>query len=409
MKGRFDNGAVQSKLAAISAAMDVLLKVLEWIVGPAALGWFIWWRLREDEQGGIGFIVKFVASAVIGWIFFRYGVAWFREGGLMAIVGLGAGMVSALAMGLIWREELVGVFTGFFGSFYENNAPLEPKPYYAHAEARRMAGDIPGAIAAVRAELEKFPQDYDGRMRLAALLAEHSEDLAGALAVIEDTLQLPGLKPSQTAYALNTAADWHLKIARNSEAARQCVERIVALLPGTDAALHAGQRLANFTSQEMLEREDNRQPIAIPEFERKLGLKRHRHVAPAKPDINAEERRLRDRLARNANDWLAREELARLYVEEFEFFDRGLQELEILISTPGQPKLEVVRWLHQKADWQVKFFNDVEAGRATLRRIQELYPNSAFAERAARAMLYLQPASKSERKKPGEQPGLSEV
>lgn len=388
--------------------MDVLLKVLEWIAGLAALGWFVWWRLREDEQGGVGFVVKCAASSFIVWIFLRYGVAWFREGGLTAVVGLGAGMSSALALGIVWREELMGVFTGFFGGFYENNTPVEPKPYYAHAEARRMAGDIPGAVAAVRAELEKFPQDYEGRMKLAALLAEHSEDLAGALAVIEDTLQLPGLKPSQTAYALNTAADWHLKFARNSESARQCVERIAALLPGTDAALHAEQRLANFTTQEMLEREDHRQPIAIPEFERKLGLKRKKHAAPAKPDLNAEERRLRDRLARNANDWLAREELARLYVEQFEFFERGLQELETLISTPGQPKLEVVRWLHQKADWQVKFFNDVEAGRATLRRIQELYPNSAFAERAARAMLYLQPASKFEKKTPGGQPGVTE-
>jgi hypothetical protein len=95
-------------------------------------------------------------------------------------------------------------------------------------------------------------------------------------------------------------------------------------------------------------------------------------------------------------------------VEQLEFFERGLQELETLISTPGQPKLEVVRWLHQKADWQVKFFNDVEAGRATLRRIQELYPNSAFAERAARAMLYLQPASKFEKKTPGGEPGVTE-
>lgn len=389
--------------------MDILFKVLEWIAGLAALGWFIWWRLREDEQGGIGFVVKCVSSAFVLWIFFRYGVASFREGGLTAVVGLGAGMSSALALGMIWRAELMGVVTGFFGSFYEDNTPVEPKPYYAQAEAKRMAGDIPGAIAAVRGELEKFPQDFDGRMRLASLLAEDAEDLPGALAVIEDALQLPALSTGQTAYALNTAADWHLKYARNPETARQCVERIAALLPGTDAALHAQQRLANLATPEMLAREDNRQPIAIPEFGRKLGLKRRKPVAPEKPDINAEERRLRDRLARNPNDWVAREELARLYVEQFEFFERGLQELEVLITTPGQPKQEIVRWLHQKADWQVKYFNDVEAGRATLRRIQELYPNSAFAERAAHAMHYLQPVTKFEKKKPGgEPPGVVE-
>lgn len=389
--------------------MDILLKVLEWTAGLAALGWFIWWRLREDEQGGIGFVVKCVSSAFVLWIFFRYGVASFREGGLTAVVGLGVGMSSALALGMIWRAELMGLATGFFGSFFEDTTPIEPKPYYAQAEARRMAGDIPGAIAAVRGELEKFPQDFDGRMRLASLLAEDAEDLPGALAVIEDALQLKTLSTGQVAYALNTAADWHLKFARNPETARQCVERITTLLPGTDAALHAQQRLANLATPEMLAREDNRQPIAIPEFERKLGLKRRKHVAPEKPDINAEERRLRDRLARSPNDWVAREELARLYVEQFEFFERGLQELEVLITTPGQPKQEVVRWLHLQADWQVKYRNDVEAGRAALRRIQELYPNSAFAERAAHAMFYLQPGAKFEKKKPGgEQPGLIE-
>ena len=265
-----------------------------------------------------------------------------------------------------------------------------------------MAGDFPGAIAAVRAELEKFPNDFDGRMRLAALLAEHSEDLPGALAVIEDTLRLKSLAAGQVSYALNTAADWHLKFARDAESARLAIERITTLLAGTESALHAQQRLANFATPEMLAREDNRQPIALPEFERQPGLRRKKLAAPAKPDINAEERRLRERRAKNANDWAAREDLARLYVEQFEFFERGLQELEILITAPGQPKQEVVRWLHQKADWQVKLFNDVAAGRATLQRIQALFPNSAAAHRAATAMLHLQSVSKFV-KKPAEE------
>lgn len=379
--------------------MDIFLQILEWLGGIAALGWFIWWRLQRDESGPWSFVVKCAASAALVYVFFRYGVGFFRQGGLIAVVGLGAVMTCALALGLVWRDELIGAVGNVFGGFYEDTREMEAKPYYAIAEARRMDGDIPGAIAAVRAELEKFPQDFDGRMRLAALLAEHSEDLPGALAVIEEALSLKNVTPGQVAYALNTAADWHLKFARDTGSARQAVERITTLLAGTDAALHAQQRLANLPTDEMLAREDNRQPIAIPEFDRKLGLRRRKFVAPEKPDINAAERRLRDRLAKSPNDWAAREELARLYVEEFEFFDRGLQELEILITTQGQPQREVVRWLHQKADWQVKYFNDVEAGRATLKRIQELFPRSGAAERAAVAMLHLQPVSKFSKKK----------
>ena len=391
--------------------MDLLLKVLEWmliLLGLFGLGWLVWWRLQHDEAGPYGFLIKCAVSAVLGFIFLRFGVDLFRQGGLVAVVGLGAGMSCALALGVVWRDELMGAVTGFLGGFYEDKTPLEAKPYYAKADAARMAGDIPGAIAAVRAELTKFPNDYDGRMKLASLLAEHSEDLPGALRVIEEILTLKTLNTGQIAYALNTAADWQLKFARDTDGARRCIERITTLVPGTEAALHAGQRLANFTSQEMLEREDSRQPIKIPEFERKLGLKRRKHVAPEKPDINAAEKQFRERLARNSNDWVARQELARLYVEQFEFFERGLQELETLITTPGQPKQEIVRWLHQKADWQVKYLNDVEAGRATLKRVQELFPNSAFAHRAATAMLYLQSSGKPEKKKPGEEPGCTE-
>ena len=379
--------------------MELALKILEWTVGLAGFAWLIWWRLQKDEAGPWGFIIKALASVLIAYWFIRYGIGWFREGGMAAILGLGAVMSCSLALGVIWRDDLLGAIAHPFASLYEDQTPIKPKPYYAHAEAKRMAGDIPGAIAAVRGELEKFPDDFDGRMRLATLLAEHSEDLPGALAVIEEALLLKGLAPGQIAYALNTTADWHLKFGRDSESARLALERITTLLAGTNASLHAEQRLANHATPEMLAHEDDHRPIAIPEFDRKLGLRRKKFVAPEKPDINAEERRLRDRLAKNANDWSAREELARLYVEQFEFFERGLQELEILITRPGQPPREVVRWLHQKADWQVKMFNDVEGGRATLKRIPELFPNSAAAHRAATAMLYLQPISKFEKKK----------
>ena len=378
--------------------MDLALKILEWTVGLAVFGWFFWWRMHRSEASTGVFITKALISGVLVFVLVRF-VAPLALSGIGAIVGvpLMAGILMMLSM--TWRHEIAGIFADPLGDMIDGGKEqIKPQPFYAHAEARRMAGDFPAAIAAVREQLEKFPDDFDGRMRLAALLAEHSEDLPGALVVIEDTLRLKTLAPGQISYALNTAADWHLKFGRDVEAASLAIERISTMLPGTDAAQHAQQRLANFATPEMLAREDNRQPIAMPEYERKIGMHR-KFVAAEKPDINAEERRLRERLAKRANDWTAREELARLYVEQFEFFERGLQELEILITTPGQPKQEVVRWLHQKADWQVKLFNDVEGGRATLKRIQELFPNSAAAHRAATAMFHLQPVSKFARKK----------
>ena len=386
--------------------MDLALKILEWTGALAAFGWFFWLRLHRRE-GTLGALVaKLLASAALLWIVFGVVVPFLKRASadgvaayVVAIVGAGCTALCFLLLGALWRHEMTDWVASLIGNIFDGgHEEIKPQPFYAHAEAKRMAGDIPGAISEVRAELEKFPEDFDGRMRLAALLAEHSEDLPGAMAVIEEALQLKDLTDGQISYALKTAADWHLRYGRDSESARLAIERISTLLPGTQAALHAQQRLTNHTSQEMLAHEDDHSPIAMPEFERKLGMRRKKPVAAVKPDINAAERLLRDRLAKNKNDWTAREELARLYVEEFEFFDRGLQELEILISTPGQPKAEIVRWLHQKADWQAKLLDDVEAGRATLKRIQTLFPDSAAAHRAAVAIMHLQPVSKPQKK-----------
>lgn len=379
--------------------MELALKILEWTAGLAAFGWFFWWRMKRSEAGEGVIITKVLVTGVLVFALVRH-VAPLALDGYGAIVGVPLLAAILIMLSIMWRHEILGIVADPLGDMIDGGKEqVKPQPFYTHAEARRMAGDIPGAVAAVREQLEKFPSDFDGRMRLAALLAEDSEDLPGALAVIEDTLQLPGIEPGQISYALNTAADWHLKFARDAESARLAVERITTLAAGTNAALRAQQRLANFTTQESIEREDNRRELVIPESDRKLGLKRKKFAAPEKLDINAEEARLRGRLAKNANDWTAREELARLYVEQFEFYERGLQELEILITTPRQPQREVVRWLHQRADWQVKLFNDVEGGRATLKRIQTLYPKTAAAERAGIAMLHLQPISKFTKKK----------
>ena len=279
--------------------METALKILEWMAGLAALGWFCWWRLQRSQSSRRAIVTKSLITGVLVFAMVRH-VAPLALSGIGAIVGVPLLAAMLVILAILWRHEITGIFADPLGDMIDGGKEqIEPQPHYAHVEAKRMAGDYAGAVTAVRAELEKFPHDFDGHMRLAALLAEHLKDLPGALGVIEDTLQLPALAPNQIAYTLNTAADWHLQFARDTESARLAIERITTLLPGTTAALHAQQRLANFTTPEMLAREDERQPIAMPEFERKLGLKRRKPTAPEKPDINAAERRLRERLTKN--------------------------------------------------------------------------------------------------------------
>ncbi len=86
LKGRFDNGGSGRTIAA-PPIMDILLKVLEWTAGLAALGWFIWWRLRRSEQTEGVFITKALVTGVLVFAMIRH-VAPLALSGIGALVGV---------------------------------------------------------------------------------------------------------------------------------------------------------------------------------------------------------------------------------------------------------------------------------------------------------------------------------
>lgn len=180
--------------------METALKILEWMAGLAALGWFCWWRLQRSQSSRRAIVTKSLITGVLVFAMVRH-VAPLALSGIGAIVGVPLLAAMLVILAILWRHEITGIFADPLGDMIDGGKEqIEPQPHYAHVEAKRMAGDYAGAVTAVRAELEKFPHDFDGHMRLAALLAEHLKDLPGALGVIEDTLQLPALAPNQIAY-----------------------------------------------------------------------------------------------------------------------------------------------------------------------------------------------------------------
>ena len=91
-------------------------------------------------------------------------------------------------------------------------------------------------------------------------------------------------------------------------------------------------------------------------------------------------------------DWDTREKLATHYVENYDFpqgFQEGANQLEILIASKLSDKEEKCRWIHLLADWQAKIGRDPEGARETLGRIIEMYPGSAQASQAERAIQYV--------------------
>jgi tetratricopeptide (TPR) repeat protein len=126
------------------------------------------------------------------------------------------------------------------GTFDGGNEEAEAKPFYFVAEGKRRKGLYEEAIAEVRKQLEQFPGDHEGYMKLASIQMEDLKDLPAAQATLNEFLGLPGRAPNEMAAALHLLADWQLQFGRDAQAAIGSLQRIVQLYPGTSFA-HAAE------------------------------------------------------------------------------------------------------------------------------------------------------------------------
>jgi hypothetical protein len=84
-----------------------------------------------------------------------------------------------------------------------------------------------------------------------------------------------------------------------------------------------------------------------------------------------------------------RERLAVIYAEHYQRLDLAADQLEQMIQLENQPHKQVVRWLNQLADMQVRGGLDYETVKQTLQRIIDLDPGLAAAETARKRMALL--------------------
>jgi outer membrane protein assembly factor BamD (BamD/ComL family) len=258
---------------------------------------------------------------------------------------------------------------------------LEPQPLYSAAIAKRKAGKYREALYAVQKELEKFPNDLTGQMMIAEIEAEDMKDLAAAKIVIDRICSQPCHPPNSFAYALNTLADWQLKYHQDPEAARETLERVQQMLPGTEYANLAAQRIAHLGGMEMQLAAHERRTIHMNVSEQDVGLMgdtshlKHKEIDPASLAASYVEQ-----LRNHPLDNETREKLALLYAEHYLRPDLAAMELEQLVEQPHQPAGKVVRWLNLLADIHVRFGQNEDGARAALQRIIERYPNLSHAQ-----------------------------
>jgi tetratricopeptide (TPR) repeat protein len=298
-----------------------------------------------------------------------------------AFVGVPLTAVCGIVLAIIWRHSLAALVAKPFGAIYDGGStPPEPVPVYSVARARQKQGKYSEAVMEIRRQLNRFPTDVEGQFLLAQILAEDLKDLPASKLAIEHFCAQPGHAPKNIAFALYSMADWYLSIGRDREAARQCLERLIELLPNSEHALGAAQRIAHLTAPEF---ELEPRKFVVKEGPPGVGLApRSPPSTGAADDGYGHAAEFVEHLKQHPLDCDVREQLAIVYADHFGRLDLATDQLMQMIEQPNQPSRNVVRWLNLLADIQVRCGADLETVQGTLQRIIDREPQLAAAELA---------------------------
>ncbi len=357
------------------------------------IGFVLWTSFRTlqktEDKGSL--IFKWILTAVLMGFSIKVVMPGMKEGGLAAIGGLMAALVVALVLAITWRRSIADLIATPFNNLYTGGStPPEPKPVYSNAIGLRKRGNYQEAFNGVRKELEKFPGDFEGHLLLAEIQAENLNDLPGAAITIERIFNQPDAPPRNITVALNTLADWYLKLNQDRDTARETLQRIIDRFPDSEFSLLAAQRIASLASTEHLLGPHDRKKFTVVEGVQNLGLLDPKfHPQPASIDAAKLAAELVEHLKSHPLDAEAREKLAVIYADHYNRMDLATDQLDQLITHPNQPQKRVVHWLNLLTDLQIRHAANYDTTRATLQRIVDLYPDTAPAKVAASRIAHL--------------------
>jgi len=378
----------------------------ETALSVAGLACFIWLTVRalkrsEDPAKIIfkwGFTIPFVLFCI--WMAHLMGPF-----GPFLIVFMG------IVLSVMWTPHISEWFSRPLTSLYDGGTePPEPKPYYSIAQARRQRREFLQAVVAIREQLARFPNDFEGVMLLAAIQAEDLQDLPSAELTLNHFCDQPNPPPKQFAAAMNHLADWHIKLGQDFDSARAALEKISARFPDTELSLQAAQRIAHLGGTEKVVLASlDRQPMVVPEGVKSIGLlESSEHLRPEEADPTKLAAAYVKHLEQHPLDTEAREKLAVIYAEHYQRLDLATGELNQLIETPNQPGKRVAHWLNLLADLQIQHGADYETVRGTLEQIIERFPDLAAGEMARTRLARLKLELKGRKETPGVKLGVYE-
>ena len=358
--------------------ITLLLFVALGILGLIAATFVRAFRKSADP---VRLAVKWIVTLLFASVLF-----WFARGGgpFGTISAVLLSVPMAIVLAFIWAPSIGHtLFSPILSAIDGGSEEPDAAPLYSTAEGLRRRGKFRESVHAIQEQLQKFPTDFTGQMMLAEIQAENLNDLPGAENTIHRLCAQPKHPPSNLAFALNTLADWQMKYAQDADAARAALEEIIRLLPGTEFERTAASRIAHVGTTAQLVEARAPSVVKMKAGVEYLGLlKSQEHLLPKEKDFKTETAELVAHLEAHPLDHEARERLATIYARDYERLDLATQELEQLITLPGESPKHVVRWLNLLADHQIHATGQTGLAEQTLQRIIELYPNHSHAEMA---------------------------
>jgi hypothetical protein len=345
---------------------------------------------------GLFIISSYWSAITLGWVMVSAGRA--VEGPARKEI---KDVYLACVLGLAIPAGLIVLFGGLFtvglagilllapmarGAQHLLQPPKLP-PMYARAIARMKFGKYSEAECEIIKELENWENDFEGWMMLAELYANHFNNLPEAEQTILELCAQEKTSVSQFAVALHRLADWHLKLAKDPDAARRALFRIIERLPGTHLAHMAQLRINQLpASATELREQQNAQPIPLPALGDQLDEPAETttalEIAKAAKRANA----YVEQLKQNPNNVVARDKLARVLTERLNKPEIGIEQIELLLGMPDRSEAERAEWLGLIAAWQIKYCANAEGGRNSLERIAREFPNTPQALAARRRL-----------------------
>lgn len=385
---------------------QIVESIAHWalLVFLAGVVFWLFWRTFRKSHEPMALALKWITTAPVVYVIIKVVIPNFAAGGQNAIFGgLFVMLFCGVVLAILWVGSLVDVVSKQFGALFDGgDTPPEPKPYYSIAIAKRKRNKPLEAVLAIREQLAKFPNDYEGIQLLAHIQAEDLKDLPAAEATINHYCEWDKAPPQQVAAALTQLADWYLKFFHDAFSAQRAIQQIVEKYPDTDLALVAKQRIAHLESSEknLLAARDRR-PVVVREGVKNVGLlDSSAHLAPAEIPPEQLAADYVKQLQEHPDDTEAREKLAIVYARHYKRLDLATNELAQLINEPNHRPKRTAHWLNLLADLQVHGGADYETARATLEQIIERFPDYAVADVARSRLAHLKLEFKALEKTP---------